>query len=113
MADDPNELAHTLLPLPLACEVIFERVYSQPPTHLGREELLNSIAATIATVAPIFEYRTDSETVVRRLSTADLTGGTFQRAGKELCFADGRKARVSLAVSAEDIEAVVARLKRI
>ena len=110
MSDDPQELSHTLVPLPLACEVIFDKVYPTLPQDLSREQLLNSIASTIAAVATIYEYSTQSG-VSRRLSIAELVGGTFNRAGKELVFADGRKPRTSLAASANDIAAVVERLK--
>ena len=112
MADNPQDLSHTLLPLALACEVIFEKLHRAPPADVPREHLLNSIAATIAAVAPIYEYSAHAG-VSRRLTTDDLVGGRFNRAGKELVFGDGRKARSSLAVSANDITAVVERLKEL
>ena len=110
MSADPQDFSPTLVPLPLACEAIFDKLYRTLPPDLSREQLLNSIASTIAAVASIYEYSTQSG-VSRRLSTAELVGGTFNRAGKELVFADGRTPRTSLAARANDIAAVVERLK--
>jgi hypothetical protein len=63
-------------------------------------------------VAAIYEYEvTDSHKAARRLSHPELQGGMFKGGGRELRFIDGRPARRSLAVAAEDIAATIEALK--
>lgn len=113
MAREPDELAHTLLPLSLASELVYARVYEGRVRTHSKEELLDSIASTIAAVATVYEYEARASTVTRKLTNDDLNGGTFRGGGKELVFANGRPARTSLAVSANDIGVVIERLRSV
>src|SRR5688572_18974858 len=74
VSDVPDDLVHKLVPLRLAAELIFSKVYEGQ--HIdSREEVLDSIASTIATVAPIYEYGANPTQPARRLSRFELEGG--------------------------------------
>ena len=108
--DAASDLPHTLLPLRLAAELIFSKVY-EGRVVTSREEALDSIASTIAVLAPIYEYSTDSQQPARRLSRIELEGGMFKGGARELRFIDGRPPRHSLAVAANDVTHTIETLK--
>jgi hypothetical protein len=111
MAEDQPD-PHNLLPLGLACELVLAKVYADRLSGLNKEEILDSIASTIATVAPIYEYSPKAPAATRKLTTAELADGRFRGGGRQLSYPDGRQPRTSLAVSVKDIETVVERLKQ-
>lgn len=106
----PEDLPHTLLPLRLAAELIFSKVYVDRVVT-SREEVLDSIASTIAVLAPIYEYSADSHHPARPLSRMELEGGMFKGGARELRFIDGRQPRTSLAVAANDVTQTIETLK--
>ena len=107
MSEEPQRhLAHTLMPLKLAAELIFSKVYAERSVG-RREDMLDSIATTIAVLAPIYEYGLDSHQLPRALSRSDLEGGMFKGGALRLQFIDGRQPRTSLAVSADDVSATL------
>jgi hypothetical protein len=106
----PEDLPHTLLPLRLAAELIFSKVY-EGRVVTSREEILDSIASTIAVLAPIYEYSADSHQPARPLSRLELEGGMFKGGARELRFIDGRQPRMSLAVAANDVTHTIETLK--
>jgi hypothetical protein len=110
VSEEPDDLPHTLLPLRLAAELIFSKVY-EARVVTNREEALDSIASTIAVLAPIYEYSADSHRPARRLSRVELEGGMFKGGARELRFIDGRAPRVSLAVAANDVTHTIETLK--
>jgi hypothetical protein len=110
---DASELAHTLLPLRLAAEVIFSKVYRGGAALVAdREQMLDSIASTIAVLAAIYEYSSDSHQPARQLSRFETEGGMFRGGARELHFIDGRRPRTSLAVAANDVTTTIERLKK-
>ena len=110
MSEESERLAHTLMPLKLAAELIFSKLYADRSVG-RRDEMLDSIATTIAVLAPIYEYGPDSHQRPRALSRAELEGGMFKGGALTLQFIDGRIARTSLAVSADDVSATIQALK--
>jgi hypothetical protein len=110
---DASELVHTLLPLRLAAEVIFSKVYAGGAAMVAdRDQQLDSIASTLAVLAAIYEYTTDSHHPARRLSRFETEGGMFRGGARELHFIDGRRPRISLAVAANDVTTTIERLKK-
>jgi hypothetical protein len=110
---DVAKLAHTLLPLRLAAEVIFSKVYAGGAAMVAnRDQMLDSIASTIAALAPIYQYSSDSQQPARRLSRLEIEGGMFKGGARELHFIDGRPPRASLAVGANDVSSTIESLKR-
>jgi hypothetical protein len=77
----------------------------------GKEALMDSITATIAVIAAIYEYSADSRRRARRLSQSELEGGMFKEGARELRFIDGRPPRNSLAVTAADVAATIKALQ--
>jgi hypothetical protein len=113
MSRASNNLAHSLVPLDLAADLIRVRVYGEKALRSsGREQLLNSIATTIAVVAGIYEYTPEQPARVQRLSRSELEAGVFKGGAKELRFLDGRAPRGPLAVTPNDIEVTVEALQR-
>jgi hypothetical protein len=110
VSEEPEDLPHTLLPLRLAAELIFSKVY-EGRVVTSREEALDSIASTIAVLVPIYEYSADSQQPARRLSRVELEGGMFKGGARELRFIDGREPRLSLAVAANDVTHTIDTLK--
>jgi hypothetical protein len=103
---------HALMPLDLAAEVIRQKVYPQAVVRsLTREQLLDSIAATISVVARIYEYDPKGATAPRPLSRVELDGGMFKGGAKDLRFIDGRATRSTLAVTAQDIAQTIEALR--
>jgi hypothetical protein len=105
---------HSLIPLKLAAELVWNRFYeSRASAPVWREPMLNSIAATISAMGDIYEYSpTDSKSSVRVLSRIEMEGGVFKHGGDELHFIDGRPSRYSLAVRAELVSATIEVLTR-
>jgi hypothetical protein len=93
------------MPLKLAAQLVFSKVYQK--RILGSEDTLDSIASTIAVLAPIYECGVKSHEPVRALSTLELEGGMFKGAAERLEFIDGRKPRHSLAVAVDDVSATI------
>jgi hypothetical protein len=105
-----DHLAHTLVPLRLGAELVFSKVYEG--RHVGsREETLDSIASTIAVLAPIYEYGVNPTERVRRLSSFDLEAGMFKGGALRIQFIDGRQPRTQLAIAANDVSDTIETLK--
>lgn len=101
-----DTLPHTLVPVALAVEVVWTRVYDDgKPAADAKERLLDSIASTLAVTGRLYEYVGDAKP--RALSRADIRGGVFKGGGRELHFADGRPPRRHLAVPTDDVPAVI------
>lgn len=101
-----DTLPHTLVPLALAVQVIWTRVYEGgAPIGEAKEKLLDSIASTLCVTGRLYEYV--GEARPRRLSPAEIRGGTFQGGGRELHFADGRPSRRHLAVPSDDVPVAI------
>jgi hypothetical protein len=111
MLDPSDTLPHTLVPVALAVEVIWGRVYDDgKPAPETKERLLNSIASTLSVTGRLYEYVDDAKP--RALSPADIKGGVFKGGGKELHFSDGRPARRHLAVPTDDVPAAIQMERR-
>jgi hypothetical protein len=110
MSEGPEDLPHTLIPLKLAAELIFSKLYAGRH-HDSREEVLDSIASTIAVLAPIYEYASDPTKLARRLSRVELEGGMFKGGALRLQFIDGREPRTQLAMAASDVSDAIETLK--
>ena len=110
MVDESHRLAHTLLPLRLAAELVFSKVY-EGRTTMERGPLLDSIASTIAALSSIYEYNPNPADPPRLLTRRELEGGMFKGGARELRFIDGRATLVALAVSADDLSATIEALK--
>jgi hypothetical protein len=106
-----DQLAHTLVPLRLAAELVFSKLYEG--RHVAsREEVLDSIATTIAVLAPIYEYSIDATNPARRLSRFELEGGMFKGGALRIHFIDGRQPRTQLAIAANDVSDTIETLKK-
>ena len=110
MADDSHRLAHALVPLRLAAELVFSKIY-EGRTTVERGPLLDSIASTIAALSPIYEYSPDPANPPRLLTRRELDGGMFKAGARELRFIDGRPTLAALAVAADDLSATIDALK--
>ena len=108
---DSDRLAHTLLPLKLAAELVFNKVY-EGRTNMERGPLLDSIASTLSVLSPIYEYHPDPAQPPRLLTRLEIEGGMFKGGAQELRFIDGRPPLYSLAVSADDLSATIDALQR-
>jgi hypothetical protein len=104
---------HSLVPLKLAAELVWARVYEgRPSPGAAKEELLNSIASTLSLLTAIYEYEPASGSRgVRELSRGALEGGIFIGGAEELQFSDGRPPRRFLAIAADDISKAITALK--
>lgn len=108
--DESARLAHSLVPLKLAAELIFTKVY-EGRTIAARGPLLDSIASTIAVLSAIYEYNRDPGLPPRLLTRMEIEGGMFRGGAGEMRFIDGRAPLSSLAVSADDLAATIEALK--
>ena len=108
--DESARLAHSLVPLKLAAELIFSKVY-EGRTIAARAPLLDSIASTISVLSPIYEYNTDPSRPPRLLTRMEIEGGMFRGGAEQMRFIDGRPPLSSLAVSADDLAATIDALK--
>jgi hypothetical protein len=111
--DDSQSLAHSLMPINLAAELVWARVYqaSGAPTQ-PKEDVLNSIATTLSVLGEIYEYDANPKRAMRRLSRSEIEGGRFTGGARELQFIDGRPPRRYLGVRAEDVATTIVALKR-
>lgn len=104
-------LPHTLVPVALAVQVIWSRVYpGSSPTSRAGESLLNSFAATLAKVGTLYEYLDGAKPSA--LARAQVLGGEFRGGGRELHFDDGRAPRRHLAVPADDVPKAIEAVRR-
>jgi len=107
-----EELGHTLIPLALAAGVVRKKVYDdRRVTTGGLEGDLNMLACFVAAMIPLYEYPPEPSGPARALNRSEVEGGVFRNGGRELRFINGRPAKYNLAVSANDIAAIVALLK--
>ena len=91
-----------------------ERLCGSPP--LGSDAVCpggvgsaNRIATFIAGTVPIYEYADDPSQRPRLLIKSN-SDGLFRHGGRELHYLDGRPAKRHLAISADDVNCVVATL---
>ena len=106
MSERSDRLPHTLMPIGLALLSIQQAVYGEreaPPP--------DGLAEFLAATVPIYEYRPHEEGKVQVVWREELKGGMFRRDGTELHFCDGRRARSSLAVNADDVRCVIEMLR--
>ena len=106
MSKRNDTLPHTLIPIGLALLDIRHAFYGDLNAP-EPESIDNFVAATI----PIYEYVPNNEGTARAIRRPELNGGLFRRNGTELYFLDGRPARSTLAVNADDVRCVVEMLK--
>ena len=110
--EDPQQLAHNLIPLKLAAEVVWNKVYAARHGAAKREDKLISIALTLCAMGDVFQYEPDSRRVPRRLSPSDMDGGLFRAGGQELNFIDGRATIRYLAVEPDCVSKTIEALKK-
>jgi hypothetical protein len=110
LVDAPQNLAHSLVPLRLAAELVWAKVY-QGRSSAAKDELLNSIAFTFSLLTTIYEYEPESRSPARELSRAELDHGIFVGGAEELQFRNGRPPRRFLAIAADDISKAIEALK--
>src|SRR4051812_47523872 len=107
--DPPEPSAHGLLALPLAILLMREKVYRARPSSSKGEADANALAALIAGAIRLWECAEDPA-LPPRLVRDDPSKGRFLDSGRELHFFDGTPAKRRLAVQAEELAAVIARL---
>ncbi len=110
MRADPDDFAHSLIPVTLAAQLVWARVYQGCPPALENELLLNAIASNLMVHGRIFEYQEDPSRGVRRLCRSEIEGGAFCGGGRELHFSDGRPPRRYLAVPTEAVPKTIEAL---
>ena len=79
-----EKLAHTLVPVVLAAELVWARVYEGQALQLGKEALLDAIAGNLMVPGDIYEFDKDPSLGVRKLARSEIEGGAFRRGAKEL-----------------------------
>lgn len=108
----PEDLAHTLVPLPLAAHLLLMEVYGRD--FLGArtpvEDKLNAVATALSALVPIFEHERRSWEGARVIPGDELADGRFSSGAKEFQFRKGRRTGF-LAVSAADVSYVIQLLK--
>jgi hypothetical protein len=100
------------VPVTLAAQLVWARLYEGGGPELGKEALLDAIATNLMVNGEIYEFDRDPARGVRKLARSEVEGGMFRGGGKELCFADGRPARRLLAVPAESVSATIEALRK-
>ena len=100
---------HGLLALPLAIVVLREKVYRAHPSTLNQQADANVLAALIAGAMRLYECAEDPARPPR-LVRHDPRTGSFRDGGRELHFFDGTPAKRRLAVQADELAAVIAKL---
>jgi hypothetical protein len=107
-ANEPS--AHGLLPLFLGVIMVQEKLARTgaqvSPVSLSDP---NSVAAFIAAAVALYEYAEDPATPPW-IMDRDPRAGRFLNDGRELHFFDGTPARRRLAVQADELAAVIAKL---
>ena len=104
--------ADDLVPLELAVETVYARVYEAQHRKAGlvcSPEQLNGIAHAIAALVPVFIYDKDPASV-RRLGDHELEKGLFRECGRIMIFLDGRAPIRTFAVPGEALDSVVRQL---
>jgi hypothetical protein len=100
---------HGLLALPLAIVVLREKVF-RARASLDKEQAdANALAALIAGAMRLYECAEDPA-MPPRLVRHDPRKGSFRDGGRELHFLDGTPAKRRLAVQADELAAVIAKL---
>jgi hypothetical protein len=117
--DSIRPSAHSLLALPLAIVVLREKVHrAQPSTGNrqadanatgNRQADANALAALIAGAVRLYECAEDPA-APPRLVRHDPRKGSFRDGGRELHFFDGTPAKRRLAVQADELGAMLAKL---
>jgi hypothetical protein len=100
---------HGLLALSLAILVVREEVYCAQPSSTNEWADDNALAGLIASLIRIWECAEDPA-VPPRLVRHDPRKGRFWNNGRELHFFDGTPALRRLAVQADELAAMVAKL---
>jgi hypothetical protein len=100
---------HGLLALPLAILIVREKVYRAQPASAKAQADANALAALIAGAMRLWECAEDPA-VPPRLVRHDPSRGRFRDGGRELHFFDGTPAKRRLAVQADELAAVIAKL---
>ena len=101
--------AHGLLALPLAIVVLREKVCRAQPSTENRQADANALAALIAGAIRLYECAEDPA-APPRLVRHDPRKGSFRDGGRELHFFDGTPAKRRLAVQADELGAMLAKL---
>ena len=107
-----EKAADDLVPLELAVETVYARVYEAQHRKAGlvrSVEQLNGIAHAIAALVPVFTYDKDPASV-HRLGDQELEKGLFREGGRIMVFLDGRAPMRTFAVSSEALDTVVREL---
>ena len=104
------DLAHTLVPLPLALETIYLAVYGKPGNAREHQARLDGLASAVSVLVPLYEYAPQNESDVRQLDTRELEGGIFRDGGRSLTYKDARRPVRDLAISSTAIQHVVQML---
>ena len=100
---------HGLITLPLAILLVREEVYRAQSSGTEEQTDANAVAALIARSIRLWECAEDPA-VPPRLVRIDPRKGQFRNDGRELHFFDGTPAMRRLAVQADELAAVIARL---
>jgi hypothetical protein len=99
-----------MLPLFLAVLLVQEKVYhASEQVSPARHPDPNSVASFIAAAVQLYEYAEDPATPPW-IMNRDLCAGRFLNDGRELHFFDGTPAKRRLAVQADQLAAVIAKL---
>jgi len=102
---------HGLITLALAILLVREEVFHARPSSTQEQADANTLAAWIAGSIQLWECAEDPA-VPPRLVRHDPRKGRFRNDGRELHFFDGTPAIRRLAVQADELAAVIARLTR-
>ena len=105
----PKPSTHGLLALPLAIVVLREKLYRARSSGDAEQADANALAALIAGGIRLYECAEDPA-VPPRLVRHDPRKGSFRDGGRELHFLDGTPAKRRLAVQADELAAVIAKL---
>ena len=100
---------HGLLALPLAIVVLQEKVYRARAPGAREQADANALADLIAGAMRLYECAEDPA-LPPRLVRHDPRTGSFRDGGRELHFFDGTPAKRRLAVQADELAAVIAKL---
>jgi len=106
-----EQSVHGLVALSLAIVVVREEVYPVQPFSTHERADGNALAALIAGLIRLWECAEDPA-VPPRLVRHDPRKGRFRNDGRELHFFDGTPAKRRLAVQADELAAMIAKLTR-
>ena len=106
-----DEPATNLVPLRLATELIWRRIYGQRTSAAAKDIRLNRIARTLLTTGAVYQYNPQynarADATARRLSGIELRDAVVRNGGEEIRFLDGRPPKRLLAVLREDVQAAI------